>query len=145
MRQLTIKREKSFVGCLMKMKVYVEDASAPELEINGVPCRKLGDIKNGEEKTFEIGNNAMKVFVIADKLSKGYCNEFVNIPEGEEDVSLSGRPRFNLLNGNAFRFDGVTDEEVLQNRKEATKKGEPIIIFSVIIGFIVGFALVSLM
>ena len=123
----------------------MEDASAPEFEINGVPCRKLGDIKNGEEKTFEIGNNAMKVFVIADKLSKGYCNEFVNIPEGEEDVSLSGRPRFNLLNGNAFRFDGVTDEEVLQNRKEGTKKGAPIIIFSVIIGFIVGFALVSLM
>ena len=145
MRQLTIKREKSFVGCLMKMKVYVEDATDPELEINGVPCRKLGDIKNGEEKSFEIGNNAMKVFVIADKLSKGYCNEFVNIPEGEEDVSLSGRPRFNLFNGNAFRFDGVTDEEVLKNREEGTKKGAPIIIFSVIIGFVIGFAFIALL
>lgn len=145
MRTLTIKREKSFVGCLMKMKVYVEDAATPELQINGVPCRKLGDIKNGEEKSFEIGNNAMKVFVIADKLSKGYCNEFVNIPEGEEDVSLSGRPRFNLFNGNAFRFDGVTDEEVLKNREEGTKKGAPIIIFSVIIGFVIGFAFIALL
>lgn len=145
MRTLTIKREKSFVGCLMKMKVYVEDAAAPELQINGVPCRKLGDIKNGEEKSFEIGNNAMKVFVIADKLSKGYCNEFVNIPEGEEDVSLSGRTRFNLFNGNAFRFDGVVDEEVLKNREEGTKKGAPIIIFSVIIGFVIGFAFIALL
>ena len=50
MRTLTIKRAKSFVACLAKMKVYVEDPTSREIVINNVPCRKLGDLKNGEEK-----------------------------------------------------------------------------------------------
>ena len=60
MRNLTIKRNKTFVACLAKMKVYIEDASANDLTINGIPCRKLGDLKNGEEKNFSIGENAAK-------------------------------------------------------------------------------------
>ena len=51
MRNLTIKRAKSVVACLAKVKVYIEDSFADDLEINGVRCRKLGDLKNGEEKT----------------------------------------------------------------------------------------------
>ena len=64
------------------MKVYIEDAQSNELIISGVPCRKLGDLKNGEEKTFEIGEDAAKVFVIADTLSKDYCTEFYQLSEG---------------------------------------------------------------
>ena len=79
MRNLTIKRQKSFVACLGKMKVYIEDPMANDLVIKGVYCRKLGDLKNGEEKTFQIGDNAAKVFVIADALSKDFCNEFILI------------------------------------------------------------------
>ena len=145
MRKLTIKRQKSFVGCLVKAKVYIEDAIASETEINGVPCRKLGDLKSGEEKTFEIENTAKKLFVIADQMSKGFCNEFVNIPEGEDDVYFSGKNHFNPLNGNAFRFDGVTDEETLQNRKENAKKGGPIMAVCIAIGFVVGFVVVAAM
>ena len=47
MMNLTIKRNKSFVGCLAKLKVWIED-EAGELVIGGVPCRLLGDLKNGE-------------------------------------------------------------------------------------------------
>ena len=145
MRNLTIKRQKSFVGCLVKAKIYIEDSIAPETEINGVPCRKLGDLKSGEEKTFEIENSAKKIFVIADQMSKNYCNEFVNIPEGEEDVYLSGKNQFSPLTGNAFRFDGVTDEETLQNRKENKAKGGPIMAVCIAIGFVVGFVVVAAM
>ena len=49
MRKLTIKRAKSFVASLTKVKVYIEDQLSNELTINNVPCRKLGNIKNGEE------------------------------------------------------------------------------------------------
>ena len=91
MRKLTIKRTKSFVACLMKMKVYIEDHVAGEIFINNIPCRKIGEIKSGEEKTFEIGDQPAKVFVIADKLSKNYCNEFYEIPGGQEDIYLSGK------------------------------------------------------
>jgi len=75
MRRLTIKREKSFVASLAKLKIYIEDPASDEIRINGTPCRKIGDLKNGEEKTFEINEQKAKVFVIADNLSKEYCNE----------------------------------------------------------------------
>lgn len=138
MRNLTIRRTKSFVGCLAGMKVYIEDPAYNEITINNVPCRKIGDLKNGEEKTFVIGDNEARVFVIADKLSKNYCNEFYNIPAGTEPVFLSGQNRYNPASGNAFRFDGITDEAVLKNRKKGTKKGLVVLVAAVVIGGVIG-------
>lgn len=140
MRNLIIKRNKSFVGCISKFKVYIEDYVSGDTTINGVPCRKIGTLKNGEQKTFTINDNATKVFVIADKLSKNFCNEFSNIPEGQADVYLSGQCRYNPAAGNAFRFDGVTDEEVLKNRKKGTKLGIVVLIIAALVGFAIGFA-----
>ncbi|MBQ9745983.1 MAG: hypothetical protein IJW21_04100, partial [Clostridia bacterium] len=71
MRKLTIKRAKTYVACLAKMNVYIEDENNYDLIINNSPCRKLGTLKNGEEKTFEISEASARVFVIADKLSEG--------------------------------------------------------------------------
>ncbi len=138
MRKLTIKREKRFVACLGKMKVYIEDGTANDIKINGVSCRKLGTLKNGEEKTFEISNEAAKVFVIFDKLSKGYCNDYYQLPSGEEDVILTGKNEYNPATGNAFRFDGVTDEEVLANRRKGTSRGIIVLAASVAICFMLG-------
>lgn len=141
MRNLIIKRNKTFVGCATKLKVYIEDSASSEITINGVSCRKLGTIRNGEEQSFLIDTNETKVFVIADKLSKDYCNEFYKVPEGQEDIYISGKCKYNPANGNAFRFDGVTDEEVLANRKKGTKKGTLVLIVAAIVGAIVGFGL----
>ena len=139
MRKLTIKRTKSFVACLMSMKVYIEDHSSSELTINDIPCRKLGEIKNGEEKTFEIGDEAAKVFVIADKLSKDYCNDIYELAEGHEDVSLTGKNQLNPANGNAFRFDNNESVAAQANRKRGTNKGIIIMIVAIAVGAIVGF------
>ena len=141
MRKLTIKRTKRFVACLMKMKVYIEDRSASEITINDIPCRKLGEIKNGEEKTFEIGEEAAKVFVIADTLSKNYCNDFYEIPEGQEDIFLTGKNHFNLANGNAFRFDNNPSASALANRKRGTNKGLVVLIVAIVVGAIIGFVI----
>ena len=138
MRTLTIKRTKSFVACLGKMKVYIEDSSSSEIVINDVPCRKLGVLKNGEEKQFTIDEKEAKVFVIADKVSKDFCNDFYQIPAGDEDVYLSGKNNFNPANGNAFRFDGVEDETILKNRKKGTKMGLIVLIAAIIGGGILG-------
>ena len=139
MRNLTIKRHKSFVGCLAKMKVYIEDETAGEIKINDVPCRKIGDIKNGEEKTFQVSDESSKVFMIADKISRNYCNEFYQLPAGENDIFLSGKNEFNPASGNAFRFDNNENEEIIANRKKGTKKGLIILIVSVIIGALIGY------
>ena len=143
MRNLTIKRKKKFVACLGKMKVQIEDAQSNELIISGVPCRKLGDLKSGEEKTFVIGENAAKVFVIADTLSKDYCTEFYQLSEGQDDIVLTGENYFNPANGNAFRFDNNNSEEVLAARKKGNKKGATVLIIAIIVGFVIGFILSS--
>ena len=143
MRNLTIKREKSFVGSLAKMKVYIEDPASNEICINDISCRKIGDLKNGEEKTFQIDEQEVKIYVIADKLSKNYCNEFYQLPAGQEDVFLSGKNKFNPANGNAFRFDNNESEENIANRKRGTRKGLLVLIVAAIVGAVVGYSITS--
>lgn len=138
MRNLTVKRTKSFVGCLMKMKLYIEDPLFPETTINGVPCRKLGTLKNGEEKTFEIEEQAAKVYVVADSLSRGFCNDFYEIPDGAEDIFLSGQNKFNPATGNAFRFDNNDNPEAATNRKKGVRKGVVVLVIAFIVGIVFG-------
>ena len=130
---------KSFVGCLAKIKVYIEDPTSNEITINNTQCRKIGNLKNGEEKTFQIDEHAAKIFVIADKLSKNYCNEFYQLPDGQEEIFLSGQNKFNPANGNAFRFDNNENEETLANRKHGTRKGVLVFIIAVFVGAIIGY------
>ena len=141
MRNLTITRRKSFVASLGKMKVYIEDAESNEIKINDLPCRKLGTLKNGETNTFSIDNGSARIFVIADKLSKGYCSEVYTLPEGEEDIQLSGQNYYNPINGNAFRFDGNNTSEAVKNRNKGLIIGAIVfaIVFTVVAG--VGLAL----
>ena len=142
MRNLTIQREKSVVACLAKIKVYIEDPAASELTIQNVPCRKLGEIKNGETKTFEIGDEAAKLYVIGDKLSKNYCNEVYQIPEGTEDLSLKGKNQYNPFAGNPFRFHGVTDPLTLENRKKGSNRGALTMGISIAVGATIGIIVV---
>lgn len=143
MRNLTIKRIKSFVASLSKMRVYIEDPMSSETTINNVACRKIGTLKNGEEKTFQIGEQAAKVFVIADGLSKGFCNEFYQLPEGNEDIILTGKNRYNPARGNAFKFDNNENAEVLENRKKGTRIGVIILLVAIIVGAVGGFLISS--
>ena len=138
MRNLTIKRHKTFVGCAAKLKIYIED-NANELSINGVPCRKLGEIKNGEEKTFQIDDNSAKVFVIADKLSKNYCNEFYQLPQGQEDIYLTGKNKLNPIMGNPFSFDNNDNPEVLAKRKKNVILGLIVFFTAILIGIVCGY------
>lgn len=119
MRYLTIERQKSFVACLTTMKVYIEDPTADDLEINGVRCRKLGTLKNGEKGNFRISESAAKVYVIADKLSKELCNNFYQLPAGPESVTVSGKCRLNPGTANAFCFqDGDSQETAPKSKKK---------------------------
>lgn len=142
MRKLTIKRKKSFVASLAKLKVYIEDP-AGELDITGIKCRLIGTLANGEEKSFYIEENAAKVFVIADKMSRDYCYDCRNLPEGNEDIYLTGKNAFNPATGNAFRFEGGTDEEVAKRHKESKKGGLIVLITAIVIGLTAGWIIGS--
>lgn len=138
MRNLTIKRRKSFVACLGSMKVYIEDANANDQTINGVTCRKLGKLKNGEEQTFPIGEEAARIFVIADGISKGYCSEVYPLSAGVDDITLCGQNRYNPATGNAFRFDGNDNAEAVGNRNKGKVIGMVILAVALLIGLIAG-------
>ena len=138
MRTLTITRNKTFVGCAGKLKVYIEDYETPEMTILDTPCRQLGTLKNGETQSFEITEQAAKVFVIADKISKGYCNEFYPIPAGIDPVTLTGKCHYNPMSGNPFRFDGNSDASALANRRKNRNIGIIILIAAFAVGIVIG-------
>lgn len=138
MRTLTIKRAKKYVACLNKSKIYIEDPVSGDTNISGVSCRKIGDLKNGAEKSFPIGYEAAKVFVISDKLSKNYSNDFYQLPAGEENIYLTGQNRYNPANGHAFIFDNNVSTEAVSNRRKNNKKGIVVLIIAMIIGLIAG-------
>jgi len=137
MRYLTIERRRSYMRCLVKMKVYIEDPVYGDTRINGCSCTKIGTLKNGKTATFSITNDAVKVFVVPDKLTRNICNDFCTIEAGDEDVHLSGIVDPDWLSGNPFRFDGEGDAQVRANRSRVRKFG----IVSLIIAFIFALAL----
>ena len=140
MRKLTITRNKAFAACLVSMKIYIEDPAGGELVINNVPCRKLGQLKNGQTQTFEIPDKDARIYVISDKLSKSYNGDMWKIPAGEENVILSGQC-FSSISGNNFRFSGVADEEVTAYRTATQKKGRTILTAAAVIGVLAGILL----
>ncbi len=105
MRNLTIKREKSFVGCAMSAFIFIEDENSKDEVIKGIPCRRLGSINNNREETFSIPNDEVRIFAIFDSLSKNFCNDMVIVKEGTDDVVLSGKCKFSPFKGNPFKFN----------------------------------------
>ena len=139
MRNLVIKREKSFVGCLGKFKVYIVDPNSNDLKINKQPCRKLGILKNGEEAAFQIPDEEVQLYIIGDKMTKSFCNEFVKISAGDSDVCLLGKCKYNPFMGNPFRLEGQVDEATKANRKRSKKKALTNLLPWILVGFVFGF------
>ena len=138
MRNITVERRKSFVASLGTFRVFVEDSTATDMVIKGVPCRKVGELKNGDETTFELGDEATRIFVVNGEASKNYCVEMYPLPAGTGDVLLSGQCKLNPAAGNAFRFDDNDSEEAKAVRKNGTKKGALVTVVSIIVGILVG-------
>ena len=138
MRNLTVTRRKAYAGCLVKVKIYAEDPIGGDTQIDGVKCRLLGKLKNGESKTFSVDACSMKIYAIYDQLSKGFCSDRYILPAGEEDVSVSGKSHFNPFSGNPFYFDGVTDPVALAGRKEHRAIGAIIFTACLIVGIVAG-------
>lgn len=139
MRRLWIHRRKSPAARMTKMKVYIEDPEGDAL-INGFLCRQLGELKNGQMRSFSIGSGALRVFVVADAFSRNLYNEFALIPEGEEDVVLSGRNVRKSGSGNPFRFDGPADEGMPRIQQQGSGGKTVLMVLAIIAAIVVGVA-----
>lgn len=138
MRRVYLTREKSFVGCMAKLQVYIEDQARAELELDGIPCRNIGVLANGETIDFAVSEEARHIFVICSPNARNYCGDKILIPAGDTDLELVGRNIYNPGLGNPFRFHGVTDEEVLEGRKRENRKGIVVTVAAVLLGIVFG-------
>ena len=127
MRRLWIKRRKAMAASMATMKVYIEDPENGETTIDGILCRKLGTMKNGRKVHFNIDEDARKIFVIAGKNSRKLCSEYVQLPEGRDDIFLSGQNLLKPFGGNPFVFDEA-EGEVQVVRGEMKSRIVPVIL-----------------
>lgn len=140
MRRIYLTRERSFVGCLAKQQVYIEDHARGEVELDGIPCRRIAELANGETVDFAISEESRTVFVIATANTRKYCGEKYLIAAGDTDVELVGKNVYNPGLGNPFRFHGVTDEDALADRRRENKKGIMLTAAAVLVGLVFGLA-----
>lgn len=137
MRNVTVSRKKSLVGALVPFNVYAEDHSASEIVISDVPCRKVGELKNGEELTFAVGDEETCIFAITPAI--GYPEPY-RIPAGDADVQVSGKC-VSMASGVSFRFDGNDTDEVRELRKKRNKGAVIAILASAVLSALAVFAL----
>lgn len=140
MRNITIERTKSGVASLGTYRVYLEDPSSSQLQICGVPCRLIGELRNGETAVYAVGDGEARLFVIAGNSSRNYCVDMVRLPAGTQDLRFSGKAKFDLFTGNAFRFDNNDTDEVRALHKKARGKGAIAFLIPVVLAFAIAFA-----
>lgn len=105
MRKLIIKRRKSIVASLMKVKIYIVDDKNFERTIWGYPCREVGRVKNNSELVVEIDNNEQRIFADVTLQATDAYADMVIVPAGEEDIVISGKNVYSPFKGNPFIFD----------------------------------------
>lgn len=103
MRKVTLKRKFSIIECASKIVLLVQCADEDaEVDVNKIPCKVLGKLKNGKTVEFEIGNEETNVFIESSTMLASYA-----IPAGTENVSLVAYPKYNLAEGNPFTIKQV--------------------------------------
>lgn len=137
MRKLTIKRRKRAAGGLIKDTLYIEDITSSTTMLD-IPCRKLGILKNGEEKSFEISEGQARLIVMPNIINIYHGSDIAEIPWGTEDVVLCGQHYFDTVRGNSFRFDGTPSLENEEKRESEYKERKRKFILSSIIAAIAG-------
>ena len=108
MRKLVLKREKVFVACLGKIRIFVEDGQG-SFSLGGISCRQLGVLKNGQTGEYEIPGESVKVFVVFSKVAPQKYYSYYQLPAGEETVELFTGPELNPGEGNPFKIFSKED------------------------------------
>ncbi len=104
MRNITIKRNKKLAACLMKVSLYIEDRESPETMVKGVPCRLLGKLKNGKELTFTLNDEPARIIALVGASQNLEWDSYL-IPDGEDDIVITGQNIYKPMSGNPFMFN----------------------------------------
>lgn len=104
MRKITFARNMSSEECFKKVSIFVEDGLCGSEMVGGVPCRRLGSLKNGEQLCCELGEDALRIFALTDGVEPELCTEGFRLDAGDRDLVLSGECCENLQKSGNFRF-----------------------------------------
>ena len=105
MRKIIISRKKSIIGCAGKVSFYTMEKFEEGMEITKDRCGFLGSLKNNSILESEIPENEILLIAAYDNLGFFMVTDYVAIPQGIEDVAISGKTKFNPSKGNPFLFE----------------------------------------
>lgn len=120
MRNLTIYRKSAAAGKLAKMNVFIEDPNSTELILPDHHYKKLGDLKNGEAKTFQVTEDAAKIIVVSEREGRNSRWGYYMLEQGTEDVVLTGKTTLEKGGQFVFEFDvksAQIDTQALNKRR----------------------------
>lgn len=104
MRRLIVSNRFSLCSLIGSLKVYIDNPSG-ELEIRTCKCHKLGQLKNGESKAFEIDENEHLIYLFFSEASRDSQALIIPIHKGKDEIKISGRRKFNPTSYNPFTLD----------------------------------------
>ena len=133
MRYLTIKIAKKFSSFNKSATFYVEDHENYNTLIGDIPYRQLGVIKNGEEKTFQIEEGAVRLCAVTGANGGKSVNDFCAVPAGTENAVLYGE----LLNGHVF-FENDFSPQTVEKRKSKDQNKKLAGAFALLFGIFFG-------
>ena len=105
MRKITITRRKTFAGCLAKVLICITDQVTEDTVITTDILTLLGTLKNNSVLEAEIPESPITIVAGYDDFGNFLLTDLLVIPEGTEDVHLSGIVKLNPTKGNPFIFD----------------------------------------
>lgn len=139
MRRITLKREAALLGCFKKVNIYAEDAEKGTEQVGGVPCIKICTLKNGEERTLNLTDEAVRLFAVVEGGDKEICDSIYQLEEGSETVLVSGKCVSGEKGGSEFCFVGFekhwTGKKAISKAKLALVISAVVIIIGALIGF----------
>ncbi len=128
MRKLTLTRRKALPWALFPLNVCVRDEEG-DCTVGKDRARVVGEIKNGEEKSFEIPDAETDVTVAPASVPRWFMCEKRAIPAGSEDVSLAGKVRYSPFLGNPFLFDDPDETTAAERKKRLRRASAALWIF----------------
>lgn len=105
MRKITINRKKSFAGCTGKVLIYTIEKLEADMVITKEQCNLLGCLKNNSVLESEITEGEITIIAAYDTLGVFMVTDHIVIPQGTEDVVVSGKVKLNPYKGNPFIFE----------------------------------------
>lgn len=147
MRDLVINRRKTRLVHPVAAELWLEDADAPQQEIEGVGCRHLGSVRPGEKQSFDIPEQEARLFVQMDWHGQPVTAARLTLPEGDEtlrytgiDQMVPGQSRTLTLTRDTFSGENYGSNDTWK-KYERTRKLT--LIFCVIAGIALGLFLNS--